>query len=79
MQPYQAVSCELHSQYELYIMRAHPVIVSYRDQHGRTQSLQAKAIDLVTQQGAEWLRLKTDAGECDIRLDQIILCKPAST
>lgn len=58
-------------------MHAEPLSLVFRDHHGKQQSMQAIAIDLLTRQGEEWLIIRTDVGiEHSIRLDHIIHCQP---
>ncbi len=78
MKPYQPVSCDMHSQYELYVMHAPTLSLRYRDKNGNEQCTQAKAIDLLTRRGEEWLVIKTDDGEHSIRLDHIHYCQPVT-
>jgi len=75
MKPYQPVSCDIHSQYELYIMRATPLFLKYSDSAEKEKSLHAKAIDLRTRQGEEWLLVQaSNEKPFSIRLDHIIEC-----
>ncbi len=71
--PYQPVSCALHSEYELAIMRRTPIDLRWVDQHNQHQNQRLLPIDLTTRQGEEFLIVRTQSGqEITIRLDKIL-------
>ncbi len=68
---YTPISCDLHSEYELLALHRTPVTLHYRDEEGAEQHLQGRVTDVFTRDGAEFLRLETEAGTAEIRLDRI--------
>ena len=69
---YQPVSCELHSQYELIIMRGQQVQLNYLDESGATISANVLPVDIQTRNGEEFLVIKKEDVEMTIRLDHIL-------
>ena len=71
--PYQPVSCALHSEYELAIIRKTKLELVYLDDKQEQHTLRVYPIDLQTSNGEEFLLTKTTAGEAlRIRLDHIL-------
>ncbi|MES9876949.1 MAG: Rho-binding antiterminator [Candidatus Sedimenticola sp. PURPLELP] len=68
MTDYQPISCQLHSEYELLAMNRTPVRVSLA---GRDTPLLGTIIDIKARNGAEFLLLKSDNKETELRLDSI--------
>ena len=68
MTDYQPISCQLHSEYELLAMHRTPVRVSLA---GRDSPLLGIIIDIKARNGAEFLLLKSDNKETELRLDSI--------
>jgi transcriptional antiterminator Rof (Rho-off) len=64
---YQPIPCSEHERLELAVLRRSPLRLQLND--GRR--LTGCALDVYTEPGAEWLKLRTSAGEEIIRLDQI--------
>jgi|AMFO01.1.fsa_nt_gi Transcriptional antiterminator len=68
---YRPVSCGLHSEYELLAMRRAPVTVHYRDEAGAEHRFRGRVVDLLTRDGAEFMRLESERGTLEVRLDRI--------
>ena len=72
MTDYQPIDCELHSQYELAVMRASALRLSWRDSTGITHSQRLVPTDLRSRKGEEFLVALNAAGDSlEIRLDPI--------
>ena len=73
MNPYNPVSCDLHSQYELLIMHHDRITVHYRDPVNQSQHISGLAHDLYTRNGEEFIVIQPDRDAAlHIRLDRII-------
>ena len=72
--PYQAISCELHSEYELAIMHKESLCLTWRNGDKLVTEKNIIPVDIQTKNKAEYLVVKTL--ECNtvfsIRLDDII-------
>ena len=69
MSDYQRISCEIHSVYELAIMRNQSMQVNI---DGRTQTIQPK--DIITKISAEYLIFRDENNvQQELRADKIIL------
>jgi Rho-binding antiterminator len=74
MQPYQPVSCDLHSRLELAILRRQTLRLEWQTEQG-SQGGAGVAVDIYTRDGAEWLEVDLPSGErLRLRLDQIVVC-----
>ncbi len=72
MSDYQAISCDLHSRYELMIMRRQRLRVSGRSDRGEERDLEVLPLDIVSRSGEEFLLVETREGErLEFRLDRI--------
>ncbi|HIE54337.1 MAG TPA: transcriptional antiterminator, Rof [Chromatiaceae bacterium] len=69
---YQPIDCGLHSQYELLAMRRARVILTFLDNAGMECSVRGQIVDLFTVKGGEYLRLVTEDGILEVRLDQVL-------
>ena len=69
---YKPVSCKIHSEYELAIIRGQRLQVSWQPQTGKSITEILKPYDVVTSQGSEYL-MAHDINDIDkkIRLDKI--------
>jgi Rho-binding antiterminator len=75
MKPYQPVSCEIHSQYELMIMQHNAISLVYLDGDGNRRQVTGTPLDLYARKGEEFIILQTDTGTAlPIRLDRIVTC-----
>ena len=72
MNDYRSVSCDLHSQYELAILRRERWRIDGVSNRGEEQGLPGRPLDLVTRSGEELLQFEAESGELlEFRLDQI--------
>lgn len=70
---YTPVSCAVHSEYELVIMRGLSLRIRWRPANGLELTETLKPYDLVTRDGAEFLlALNENNQDIKIRLDKII-------
>jgi len=72
--PYQAISCDLHSQYELAIMHKNKLFLTWRNKEGIVTETDISPVDIQIKNKAEYLVAKKH-GKTDvflIRLDHII-------
>jgi transcriptional antiterminator Rof (Rho-off) len=75
MKPYQPVSCEIHSQYELLIMQHSRITLGFLDASDNRQQVTGTPVDLYARKGEEFIVLQTDTDSAlPIRLDRIIAC-----
>ena len=75
MKPYQPVSCEIHSQYELLIMQHSRISLGYLDADGNSRQVTGTPLDLYARKGEEFIILQTDTESAlPIRLDRIVTC-----
>lgn len=76
MLPYKPIACHLHDIYEIAIMRATPLRLTWRQgDEGHCEIVQA--LDLRVADGAEWLLVENSSGErLSIRLDWIRRAHP---
>ena len=70
---YKPISCDLHSQYELWIMRGQSIKLAWLDNQGLTRIGCVKPIDVRAETGNEYLIFSgaTDTLQ-QIRLDHIL-------
>lgn len=77
MGAYQPISCALHSQYELWIMRRQPLQLRWRDKQGEQHTGSVMPKDIHTRTGEEFLVLDQEDGtRLELRLDRIISAQP---
>lgn len=72
--PYQAISCDLHSQYELAIMHKNKLFLTWRNKEGIVTETDITPVDIQIKNKAEYLVAKKHK-QTDvflIRLDHII-------
>ena len=75
---YRPVDCGLHSEYELAIMHASMLRVSWRDSCGAKHTGLLLPTDLYSRNGEEFMVAQTPSGETlEIRLDRISGYTPA--
>ena len=74
MTDYNPIPCDDHDRLELAVMHGTPLQITYRDEAGHTQTeTDIRAIDVKTQDGAEWLTIRLPGGETrNLRLDWIM-------
>ena len=72
--PYQPISCELHSEYELAIMHKNTLCLTWRKDGVVVTEENVIPVDVQTKNKAEYLVVKTSEQNkvFDIRLDYII-------
>ena len=72
MGEYRAVSCDLHSQYELAILRRERWRIDGVSNRGEERGLTGRPVDLITRSGEELLQFEAESGELlEFRLDRI--------
>ncbi|MBC8519343.1 MAG: transcriptional antiterminator, Rof [Gammaproteobacteria bacterium] len=73
MTEYTPVSCAIHSEYELAIMRRTPTRICWTGESGESRDELLNLTDLNTRSDGEYLSATTVDGEnLEIRLDQIL-------
>lgn len=73
MDKYQPIACGLHSQYELAIMHQQAIQLRWQEADGSVHNEKLQPLDLIAQQGEEFLLAETDDGiPRKIRLDRIL-------
>ena len=79
MTDYRPIDCSLHSEYELAIMRARKLRLSWYDATGAKHIELLVPTDLSTRNGEEFMVILNSGGkELEIRLDDHITdCRPA--
>ena len=70
---YRPVSCQQHSKYELAIMHKQRLSIRWQDENGALHTEMLLPIDVKTENGAEYLLLKRqpDDEQIKLRLDKI--------
>ncbi len=77
MNPYQPISCELHSQYELYALHKTQCAIQYKDAKNHIIKTEGIIDDIYVRNHAEYCRLiNTHQHKIEIRLDRITSCFP---
>ena len=72
MSDYRPIACELHSQYEVVIMRQQFIPLNWIDSNDAQHHEMLQPYDLIASQGEEFLLAKTkDNKDRKIRLDRI--------
>ena len=66
---YVPIACGLHDQLQLLVMRGRPVPLVVQDNGGHTRTLEARLVDVLTRDGAEWVVTEDGA---EIRLDRLV-------
>ena len=66
---YQPISCDFHSELELFALRRQPVEITYRQADGAECTISEPIHDLCTCNGEEFLILPNGS---EIRLDQLV-------
>ncbi|MCC6724190.1 MAG: hypothetical protein IT258_06730 [Saprospiraceae bacterium] len=70
MKTYQPISCDFHSELELFALRQQPVEITFQSHFDGNQTTICEAIkDLYTRNGEEFLLLPDGT---EIRLDQLV-------
>ena len=78
MTDYRPIDCGLHSEYELAIMHARKLRLSWYDHTGAKHIELLVPTDLRTRNGEEFMvALSAGGKELEIRLDRITGCRPA--
>ncbi len=70
MKTYHPISCDFHSELELFALRQQPVEISYTTTDGQVASICEAIKDLYTRNGEEFLLLPNGN---EIRLDQLVI------
>lgn len=71
MEPYQPVSCDLHSRLELAVMRRRSLRLEWQTEDGLRVDT-GVPVDIYTRDGAEWLEVDLVTGEhLRLRLDRM--------
>lgn len=65
---YTPIACSLHDELQLLVLRGRQVPWSFLDEEGHPVTVEARATDVVTRDGAEWVVL--DGGR-SVRLDRL--------
>lgn len=69
---YQPIACNLHSEYEIAIMRRQFMLICWIDENAKQHNEMLQPYDVLTAQGEEFLLAKTkNKSERKIRLDRI--------
>ncbi|MBK9014479.1 MAG: hypothetical protein IPM82_10535 [Saprospiraceae bacterium] len=69
MKTYQPISCDFHSELELFALRRRPVEIRYANAIGKETSIESIIHDLFARNGEEFLLLPDGS---EIRLDQLV-------
>ena len=70
---YKPISCDLHSQYELWIMRGEEIKLAWLDDNGVTRIERVKPVDVRAEMGNEYLYFEGVSSLSQrIRLDHIL-------
>lgn len=69
--PYRPIACALHSEYERLAMRRARVRVQWRDNDAPAKECVGTVVDVRTRCGEEFLVLRLEQKEVEIRLDRI--------
>ena len=76
---YKAVSCELHSQYELAILRKQTLRIKWLDSNGNAHASNLLPEDIYTREREEFLMTRNEKGEpVELRLDKITDTSPVT-
>jgi len=76
---YKPISCDLHSQYELWIMRAQDIKLAWHDDQGITRIERVKPVDVRAEAGVEYLYFEdSTAFSRRVRLDHILRVNPVN-
>lgn len=71
--PYQPISCDLHSQYELAIMHKSKLCLTWLKDGGNVTETNITPVDVLTKNKAEFLIAKTsEQDNLVLRLDHIV-------
>jgi Rho-binding antiterminator len=74
---YKPISCDLHSQYELWIMRGQDIKLAWQDETGITHIERVKPVDVRAESGYEFLYFKDSRqSHGRVRLDYILRADP---
>ncbi|HHQ41082.1 MAG TPA: transcriptional antiterminator, Rof [Chromatiales bacterium] len=74
---YRPIPCELHSRYELAVLRRRALTLAWRDPAGATHLERVLPLDVRTRAGAEYLLVRrADGRELEVRLDRILHAEP---
>jgi len=73
LDPYKPVACDIHSEYELAIMRRTSLRLAWYDRHGQRRIGRVMPLDLYCRMGIEYLMVQCHKGRRhEIRLDRIM-------
>lgn len=76
---YNPISCDLHSQYELWIMRGQDIKLAWQDNAGVSHIRRVKPVDVRAESGYEFLYFQdTTRARERVRLDYILRAEPVS-
>jgi len=74
---YKPISCDLHSQYELWIIRAQELKLAWQDDQGISRIERIKPVDVRAEAGIEYLYFEDTAESPQrVRLDHIFKANP---
>ena len=77
---YKPISCDLHSQYELWIMRGQYIKLVWRNAQGVSHIGRVKPLDVRAESGYEFMYFRDASGaRRRIRLDHIERAEPVDT
>lgn len=77
MSTYRPIGCDLHSQYELAIIRGGKITLSWEDEQGGKHRAKVIPTDIFSKNHAEFLRVDIEGVLVDVRLDMILSEKSA--
>jgi len=73
LDPYKPIACDVHSEYELAIMRRSRLRLAWYDQRGQRRIGRVLPLDLYCREGIEYLEVQSHDGcRHEIRLDKIL-------
>ena len=75
MSDYQPIDCGVHSELELLAMHRAQANLEIRQADDKIVEIYGRVLDVFAKQGAEYLRLATEEGELNVRLDRILWFK----
>ncbi|MEO8215523.1 MAG: Rho-binding antiterminator [Acidobacteriota bacterium] len=69
--PYEPVSCDYHDELEAAAMHKQEVELEF-DAQGVRQRQRVRVADVFTRDGGEFVKLESDNGQMELRLDEIV-------
>lgn len=78
MSDYRPIACIAHERLEFAVLKRQRLRLCYLDESSAERRATVLPLDVYTADGAEWLRVRDEAGhESVIRLDRILASDPA--